>query len=129
MSRRVERFEDLIAWEKSMDLAVDIYELTRKRPFARDFKLCDQIHGAAISVPANIAEGFERGTRAEFHRFLSISKASCAELRTYIHLARRLGYVDDNTALRALRQAEEVSRIIGGLRTTVARQRAKAAAD
>ena len=123
MSRKVERFEDLIAWEKSMDLAVDVYELTRKRPLSRDFKLCDQIHGAAISVPANIAEGFERGTRAEFHRFLSISKGSCAELRTYIHLARRLGYLDEQTAGSKLGQAEEVSRIIGGLRTKVAAQR------
>lgn len=126
MSRRVERFEDLIAWEKSMDLAVDVYALTRKRPFSRDFKLCDQIHGAAMSVPANIAEGFERGTRAEFHRFLSIAKASCAELRTYVHLARRLGYLDDKTAQTSLSQAEEVSRIIGGLRATVARHRARA---
>jgi four helix bundle protein len=123
MSRKVERFEDLIAWEKSMDLAVDVYEVTRKRPLSRDYKLCDQIHSAAISVPANIAEGFERGTRAEFHRFLSISKGSCAELRTYIHLARRLGYLDDNTASAKLVQAEEVSRIIGGLRTKVAQQR------
>jgi four helix bundle protein len=124
MSRKVERFEDLIAWEKSMDLAVEMYELTRKRPFSRDFKLCDQIHGAAISVPANIAEGFERGTRAEFHRFLSIAKGSCAELRTYIHLARRLGYLDLKTAKDVLARAEEVARIIGGLRTKVATQRA-----
>jgi four helix bundle protein len=124
MSRTVERFEDLIAWQKSMDLAVDMYELTRSRPFSRDYKLTDQVHAAAISVPANIAEGFERGTRAEFHHFLSISKGSCAELRTYIHLARRLGYLDQKTAAARLHQAEEVSRIIGGLRMTVARQRA-----
>jgi four helix bundle protein len=97
--------------------------MTRKRPLSRDYKLCDQIHAAAMSIPANIAEGFERGTRAEFHRFLSISKGSCAELRTYIHLARRLGYLDDISAKKSLSQAEEVSRIIGGLRTKVGQQR------
>lgn len=123
MSRRVVRFEDLIAWQKGMDLAVDVYALTRRRPFSRDFRLCDQIHGAAISVPSNIAEGFDRGTRSEFHRFLSIAKGSCAELRTQLHLARRLGYIDARTAAEVLAQAEEVSRIIGGLRATVARQR------
>lgn len=123
MSRKVARFEDLIAWEKGMDVAVDIYAVTRKRPFSRDFRLCDQIQGAAVSVPSNIAEGFGRGTRAEFHRFLSIAKGSCAELRTQIHLARRIGYLDDTTAGDLLERAEEVSKIIGGLRAKVATQR------
>lgn len=123
MSRKVARFEDLIAWEKGMDVAVDIYAVTRKRPFSRDFRLCDQIQGAAVSVPSNIAEGFDRGTRAEFHRFLSIAKGSCAELRTQIHLARRIGYLDDTTAGDLLERAEEVSKIIGGLRAKVATQR------
>ena len=123
MSRKVARFEDLIAWEKGMDVAVDIYAVTRKRPFSRDFRLCDQIQGAAVSVPSNIAEGFDRGTRAEFHRFLSIAKGSCAELRTQIHLARRIGYLDDTTASDLLERAEEVSKIIGGLRAKVATQR------
>ncbi|HEX8173462.1 MAG TPA: four helix bundle protein [Thermoanaerobaculia bacterium] len=123
-SRKVRRFEDLIAWEKAMDLAVAAYALTRRRPLARDFALVDQIHRAAISVPANIAEGFERGTRSEFHRFLSIAKASCAELRTHIHLTRRLDYVDPETSGQLLEDAEEVAKIIGGLRTRVAQQRA-----
>jgi len=123
MSRKVGRFEDLIAWEKGMDLAVDIYAVTQKRPFSRDFRLCGQIQGAAVSVPSNIAEGFDRGSRAEFHRFLSIAKGSCAELRTQIHLARRIGYLDDTTAGDLLTRAEEVSKIIGGLRAKVATQR------
>lgn len=122
-SRTVQRFEDLVAWQRGMDLAVHIYELSRRGQFARDFALCDQIHRAGISVPANIAEGFERGSRAEFHRFLSIAKGSCGETRTHIHLAHRLGYLDDEVAKEALREAEEVSRIISKLRTTVARHR------
>src|SRR5688572_40342 len=105
MSKKVERFEDLIAWEKAMDVAVDVYAATRRRPFSRDFALSDQIHKSVISVPSNIAEGFERGTRAEFHHFLSIAKASCAEMRTQLHLARRLGYIDADTATALLTRA------------------------
>jgi four helix bundle protein len=123
MSRKVERFEDLIAWEKGMDLAVAIYEITSQRPFSRDFPLVDQARRAAISVPSNTAEGFDRGTRAEFHRFLSIAKGSCAELRTHLHLAKRLGHINEEKARELLQQSEELSKIIGGLRATVAKQR------
>ena len=120
---RIQRFEELIAWQKAMELAVNTYRVTRTRAFSRDFALADQTHRAAISVPANIAEGFDRGTRAEFHRFLSIAKGSCAELATHIHLAERLEYIDARTSRVLLAHADEVSRIIGGLRTKVATQR------
>lgn len=122
-SRKVQRFEDLIAWERAMDLVVHVYELSREKPFAGDFALCNQIHRSSISVPANIAEGFERGSRAEFHRFLGIAKGSCGETRTHIHVAKRLGYLDAEIAAQALREAEELSRIISKLRTSVAKQR------
>lgn len=119
----MQRFEDLIAWEKAMDLATRVYELSRHGKFSRDFALCDQIRRSSISVPANIAEGFERGSRAEFHRFLSIAKGSCGETRTHIYLAKRLGYLDEEIASALLHEAEEVSRIISKLRTTVAKHR------
>src|SRR5215213_51381 len=123
MSGRIERFEDLIAWQKAIEIAVDVYAATRRSPFSRDFALSDQIHRSVISIASNIAEGFERGTKAEFHHFLSIAKASCAEMRTQLHLARRLGYLDAETAGTLLSRAEEVGRIIGGLRMKVAAQR------
>lgn len=123
MAKKVERFEDLVAWQKSMDLAVEIFSLTNTGHIARRFAFCDQLQRAASSVPANIAEGFERGTRAEFHRFLSIAKASCAELRTRLHLAVRVGYVDEVTVSETLARAETVARIVGRLRKTVATQR------
>jgi four helix bundle protein len=122
-SRTVQGFEDLIAWQRAMDLAVQLYELSRKAPFSRDFALCDQIHRSAMSVPSNIAEGYERGSRAEFYRFLTIAKGSCGETRAQIHLAKRLGYLTAETAGDVLREAAEVSRIISKLRTSVARQR------
>jgi len=120
---KVGRFEDLVAWQRGMDLAVNVYELSRQGKFARDFALSDQIHRAGISVPSNIAEGFERGSRAEFHRFLTIAKGSCGELRTQIYLAKRLGYLSDETAAAALDEAEQTSRIINKLRSSVAKQR------
>jgi four helix bundle protein len=120
---KVERFEDLIAWQRSLEFVVRIYELSRVGKFAKDFALSDQIHRAAISVPANISEGFERGSRSEFHRFLSIAKGSCGELRTHLHVAKRLGYLTAEDAKAALAEAEEISRIISRLRTTVARHR------
>jgi four helix bundle protein len=122
-SRKVQGFEELIAWQRAMDLAVHVYELSHKGPFARDFALSDQIHRSVISVPSNIAEGYERGSRAEFYRFLTIAKGSCGETRTQIHLAKRLGYLDAVTAAEALNEAADVSRIISKLRTSVARQR------
>jgi four helix bundle protein len=123
MGKRVERFEDLLAWQRAIDLVVRVYELSRVGKFARDYALADQIHRAAISVSANISEGFERGSRAEFHRFLSIAKGSAGELRTHLHIARRLGYITDAVAAATLGEAEEVSRMISRLRATVARQR------
>ncbi|MCU1244647.1 MAG: ribosomal protein [Acidobacteria bacterium] len=107
-----------------MDLAVRVYAIAGEGLIAKRFALRDQMERASLSVPSNVAEGFERGTRAEFHRFLSIAKASCAELRTQLYLSHRLHYIDDATLKETLNDAEEVGRIIGKLRMTVARHRA-----
>jgi len=123
MARKVERFEDLLAWQKGLDLTEIAYQLADRERLRRDFALRDQIHGSVISIPANIAEGFERGTRGEFHHFLSIAKASCAELRSHAYVAQRVGYIDASTLRHFLDEAEAVGRIIGKLRSTVAIQR------
>jgi four helix bundle protein len=120
---RVERFEDLVAWQKARVLTKGVYLATMNERFQRDFALTGQIRKAAISVPSNIAEGFERGGRREFHQFLSIAKGSCAELRTQLYIAADIGYIDTETAKNLLSGAEEVARILGGLRKAVARQR------
>ena len=120
---RIERFEDIIAWQKARVLVRDIYDVASERPFSRDFALRDQITRAVISVPSNIAEGFERSRRAEFHQFLSIAKGSCGEVRTQIYLAYDIGYIDDQQRRVLLGSAEEVGRIIGGLRAKVAAKR------
>jgi four helix bundle protein len=81
---RVQRFEDLIAWQKSRALARDVYEVTRSREFGRDFALAGQMQRAAVSIMANLAEGFDREGATEFHRFVSMSRASCSELLSRI---------------------------------------------
>ncbi len=120
---RIDRFEDLIAWQKARRLTQGIYEATRQGSFAGDFGLAGQIQRSAVSIMSNIAEGFERGGRGEFHQFLTVAKASCAEVRSHLYVALDIGYVNRMTFDGLLAQAEEVARIIGGLRSSVARQR------
>ena len=119
----VTRFEDLIAWQKARLLAAEIYRVTSQGHFARDFGLRDQICRAAVSVMSNIAEGFERNRAAEFHQFLSIAKASCGELRSQLYVALDAGYFTEDVFDAMRSQAEEVSRITGGLRASLAQRR------
>ncbi|MCA9904055.1 MAG: four helix bundle protein [Anaerolineae bacterium] len=120
----VQRFEELIAWQKARTLAKEIYTLSRVGDFARDFGLSGQIQRAAVSIMSNIAEGFERNSNADFHRFLVIAKASCAELRSQLYIAHDIGYIHQSEFDRLLAQAEEVARTIGGLRASLNRRKA-----
>jgi four helix bundle protein len=120
---KVEKFEDLIAWQKSRELTRCIYEITRKEAFSKDFGLSAQIQRCAVSIMSNIAEGFERGARAEFHHFLVIAKGSCAELRSQLYIALDVGYISQAEFDRLTGMAVEVARILGGLRSSVASQR------
>ncbi len=83
----------------------------------------DQIRRAAVSVMSNIAEGFDRGGRSEFHQFLVIAKGSCGELRNQLYVALDAGYIDHETFDRLYAQSLETSRIINGLRSAVHRQK------
>lgn len=121
--KKVEKFEDLIAWQKARILTKQVYLVTRQDAFARDFGLSSQIQRASVSIMSNFAEGFERGKRGEFHQFLSIAKASCAEVRTQLYIAFDVGYLTQFQFDELLAKAEEVGRIIGGLRAAVEKQR------
>ena len=123
MSNKIERFEDLIAWQKARVLTNGIYAATRQADFACDFPLTNQVRRAAISIMSNIAEGFERKGRGEFHQFLSIAKGSCGELRSQLYIAHDAGYLDAALFQELMAQAEEVGRIIGGLRAAVETQK------
>jgi four helix bundle protein len=119
----VDKFEDLVAWQKARELTRSIYEITRKDSFAKDFGLSGQIQRAAVSIMSNIAEGFERGGASDFHRFLVMAKASCAEVRSQLSIALDIGYVDEDEFQALMQQAVEVSRVLGGLRAAVDRRR------
>jgi four helix bundle protein len=123
MSDKVERFEDLIAWQKARVLTRDVYKMTASGEFSRDYGLKDQIRRAAVSIMSNIAEGFERGRPSEFHQFLSVAKASCAELRAQLYVSLDAGYITDELFHELMLKAMEVGRIIGGLRSAVERKR------
>ena len=97
MSKKIERFEDFIAWQKLRQLSRKIYQATNLPGFSRDFGLKDQIRRSAISIMSNIAEGFERGGAAEFRQFLSIAKASCAELRSQLYVAFDAHYISQSS--------------------------------
>jgi four helix bundle protein len=118
----IRKFEDLVAWQRARELAADIYRVTNDGAFARDFGLREQSRRAAVSILSNIAEGHERAAPAEFHHFLSIAKGSCAELRAQLFVALDVGYLPLDAFERLLSQAEELGRIIGGLRTSVAKK-------
>lgn len=94
---KIEKFEDLITWQKARELTKNVYRISRKGEFLKDFGLRDQIRRASVSVKSNIAEGFERGGRSEFHQFLVIAKGSCAELRSQLYVALDADYIDATT--------------------------------
>ena len=123
MAKKIERYEDFIAWQKARKLTASIYRVTSEGSFARDFGLKDQIRRAAVSSMSNLAEGFERGRPAEFHQFLSVAKGSCAELRTQLYVALDVGYIGLPTFEGLMAQATEVGQILGGLRLSVERRR------
>jgi four helix bundle protein len=121
--RPARRFEDLIAWQKARTLTRRVYEVTGTGAFSRDFGLRDQMRRSSVSIMANVAEGFERARQSEFHQFLSIAKSSCAELRSHLYVAHDVNYIDANIFNDLMALAQEVSLVLGGLRSAVQRRR------
>lgn len=101
MSDKIEKFEDLRIWEEGINLTVEIYNAFKG---CRDFGLRDQIQRAAVSIPSNIAEGFDRQTNNEFIRFLRIAKGSCAELRTQLIISQRVGILRNDDLIEGTRR-------------------------
>ena len=122
---KIKRFEDLIAWQKARELTKQIYFRTNSGPFLKDFGLREQIRRASVSIMSNLAEVFERGGRPEFHHFTVIAKGSCAEVRSQLYVARDVGYINSDQFNQLYSLAIEVSRILGGLRSALQKQRDK----
>ncbi len=112
---RFNKFEEIDVWKKGMELCNEMYELSRRKSFAKDFELTNQLRRSAISIPSNIAEGFERNSKPEFIRFLKIAKGSAGELRTQLYIARDQEYVSTEQFQELYKKVSEVSKMIAGL--------------
>lgn len=112
---RFSKIEEIEIWQEANALVIDIYKLTVKREFSKDFVLRDQIRKSGISIPSNIAEGFGRQSKKEFIKFLYYAKGSALELKTQINLARRLGYISQKEFLETEEKIEKIINKIGKL--------------
>ncbi|HEX8670802.1 MAG TPA: four helix bundle protein [Longimicrobium sp.] len=121
---KINRFEDLLVWQKSRSLAVAVYQITGTGRFSRDFGLRDQVRRAAVSVMSNIAEGFGRYSRPEVRRFVTIARGSLAEVQSQLYLARDLEYLTDADHLSLNTRCIEVDRMLAALRTSLERTHA-----
>lgn len=113
---KIEKFEDIIAWQKSEKLVIEIYDKFRH---CRDYIFKDQICRAVISIMNNIAEGFERRTNNDFKRFLYIAKGSCAEVRSMLYLAKGFDYITEKDFKKIHQEATEISKILSGFIKTL----------
>lgn len=109
-------YRDLKVWGKAMDFAEGVYALSRSLPREERFGITGQLLRAAASVPANIAEGYQRSTRKDFAHFVSIARGSLAESETFLLLAERVGLAPPEALQDVLRQADEISRMLTRLR-------------
>lgn len=107
----VNSFEDIIAWQKSKILTLEIYRAFND---CRDFAFRDQIQRASVSIMNNVAEGYERNGNKDFRNFLYIAKGSSAEVRSMLSIASALGYITEQDAKRFSNQAFEISKILSG---------------
>ena len=111
----ISSYRDLQVWQRGMDLVVESYRLTEKLPNAELYGLVSQIRRAAVSIPANVAEGHGRYHTREFLRHLSIAKGSLMELETELIAAGRLGFIPEPEVRSALRATAELGRMLAGL--------------
>ena len=112
---KITRFEDIEAWQEARRLVRLVYDaINGNEEFRKDFRLSNQIQGAAVSSMANIAEGFSRKSNREFIQYLFISKSSAAEVQSHIYVAADLGYLPKEMFNNIYSQAEKVARMCSG---------------
>jgi four helix bundle protein len=112
---RTRHYRDLIAWQKAMDLARNMYAITEEFPKSETFGLRMQLRRSAVSVASHVAEGHGRLTDAENRKALSVARGSLNELRTQIELAESLKFIDKQAGEQALELSTEVAKLINGL--------------
>ncbi|MFA4830782.1 MAG: four helix bundle protein [Patescibacteria group bacterium] len=110
---KINKFEELNIWKLSLKITKEIYDLTAKREFSRDFGLRDQIRRAIISVSSNIVEGFEKRNNNEFIRFLKIAKGSAGEARNQLYIALTINYITEQEFKKTNNELENLAKQIG----------------
>jgi len=105
-------FEDLVAWKRSARLSVEIYKHFKA---CKDYGFKDQITRSSLSVPSNIAEGYDRSSKKDNINLLYYSKGSCAELRTQIYIGMKIDYIETQTGNRWIAESTEISKMLHGL--------------
>ena len=114
-----ESYQDLMVWQKGMDLAEEIYRLVKLMPKEETYALSDQMRRAAISVPSNIAEGKNRNSQKEFKQFLSVARGSAAELETQLLLSVRIDYLKAEDINCAVLLCKEVGKMLNSLMNSI----------
>ncbi|MBI1648036.1 four helix bundle protein [Capnocytophaga sp. 051621] len=114
-NQKIEDYKDLIVWQRSMELAEEVYRLVKKLSKEELFALSDQIRRAVISIPSNIAEGYERNSTKEYIHFLSIAKGSKAELETQLLLCTKIHYLNNSDIEKSISLIQEIGKMINSL--------------
>lgn len=117
------RFEEIGAWKKARELVGEVYAVSARGPWARDFGLQDQIRRAAVSCMSNIAEGFARNGDREFARYLDMTRGSAAEVRSLLYVALDLGYLEEPEFQTLHALSEEVTKMTAGLTAYLRKRR------
>ncbi|NTU82795.1 MAG: four helix bundle protein [Chloroflexales bacterium] len=115
MQMAIQTYRDLEVWQRAMDLAEEVYQQTQNFPREELYGLTSQIRRAAVSVPANIAEGYGRIHRKEYIHHLSIARGSLWEVETLVQLAVRLKHLEREAGLKLWERLQEVGRLLNGL--------------
>jgi four helix bundle protein len=119
---KINKFEDLRIWKLAL-ITKEIYDLTSKREFSKDFNLRDQVRKAIISVSSNIVEGFEKNNKNEFIRFLKIAKDSVGETRNQLYIALAVGYIFEEEFKKINQELEELASQIGAFTSYLEKKR------
>lgn len=115
----MQTYKELIVWQKSVNLVTRIYRVTESFPKTESFGLTSQIRRAAVSIPANIAEGYSRKHRPEYIQFLRIAFASGAELETHLIIATNIGFIKESHVEELNKELEEVMKMLNKLISTL----------
>jgi four helix bundle protein len=122
MEKLFTKIEDLEVWKKGCRLTVDIYKLTGEGKFEKDWGFRDQLRRASLSIPSNVAVGYERKSVKEFKHFLNIALGSCAELRTQLYIAHAVEYITkdqmNNMVEKCLELSAQISKLSKNLKTS-----------